>query len=763
MPIKLSFGGTDVASLLKGDLAAFLKQPDADKLIAFDAKTLGALSRPVSDIPAPFTGTFEFDTSPSWSIPQHVSINLSVKAGVTCTIAVLKPGDTMFTYSSGPDAASLKDTAVTVDDGRYYITIELDCSISLSAGASWSSGPWGVSGNISNQDTFSIKSGYWVPGTTTLKDSLVSAFSNFVLPFQATSIAALPDGDFIDFDFIGNLQLGFGATYGFSGLFFAGMTPADLTASLSTPIGKTVMSAEPSYSVGASFKATYTHADKFRIIAVRVSNASFDGVKLYLFRQDRTGLQTVESFGITVSAGAKFQTDATTLQSEIQKVSLAAFGNTAGALLGGKIASAAASAVNDINNSVTQLLSKADGVSVLKLEAEQSVTHENTALFAFTFDFQKSGQQGYGLAMAGNYAAAVQQPGAQVSTDSFVEQLYIRHAGLSLQLFHVLNFSDMTNFIQQSQVYYVDGGRTLQVVDLIGFKSVSGLVGKDREADLFFKLTAKMPVAGAGISGLGIDLSTSFIDKDNAAAFAETVRALSALGLDSVAGAVQKYIAANPHGSISITIDADAQAFANLPVTPYPNGRPPSEPHSDDARNYAGFVQQIKVVIGQPDQYAGLFETAFGTYDDWLAFNRVKNDSATSQKPGDRLREGNTVNAGLWPDEYPPTDETGRKFVQVYLLAAQQFMNFCASVRDLAATTDTTLSAENFNQLLRSISGMIRKEVPFPTYFLKSGIVALMTLANVRLAVAGDVPDPMAGGTFSINLQASRTAAAARM
>jgi hypothetical protein len=757
MPLKIDLGGSSALPIPGGDLITLLTNHNIDSTIQFDPKTIGSLDRQISDAAAtPFTGSFTFSTSPSWTIAQTVGINLSVSAGVTCSITIQKPGDTLFSYLAGTDADSLKETDVTAAADRYYVTLGLVCNLSLSAGAKWSSGSFGLSGSISNADTFTIKSGYWVPATTPLKDALAKAFAGFVLPFQAASVAGMPDGDFIDFEFVGKLQLGFGATYGFSGLFFAGLSNGEVAGTFSSRLGKAVLSAKSSYSLGAGFKANYAHTDKFRVAAVRLKNTTFDGAQLYLFRQDRNDLKTTESFGITVSAGAKFQTDASTVHSEVTKVSTQVLGADAGGILGGQLGTVIGSAVDDINNSVNSLLGKADGVSVVKLELEQSSTHENTALFVFTFDFQKGGQDAYALAMKGDYAGAV-AAGAVVGTDSFTEQLYIQHAGLDFQLFHLIHFQDMTTYIQKSQVFYVDGGRTLQIRDVIGFKSVSGMVGKDREADLFFTAEAKMPQSGS-ITNASVKLLVIFTDTDNAAAFRETERLLASVATGGPFDSdVASYVTAHPHGKVSVSIEAGADIFADLPVDQYlPNGKPAPEPHLNDARNYEAFTSAVRTVIGTPDQYATTFVNSFAHYGDWLAFNRVTTDQQGSTKPGDRMATPTPNVADLyWPPNYPPSDHTARSLVKNYIVAGQQFMNFCASLQSLSALTDASSGATNeaFDQLLRTVIGMVRNQIPFPTYFLKAAMAALLSRTGVKLALVGDVPDPATADNLAFTFE----------
>jgi hypothetical protein len=138
-------------------------------------------------------------------------------------------------------------------DGKYYVSLALECSLAVDAGVTASAGNFGVSADISTQDKFRMANYYGVAPAVTLRDAITQAFQSCVLPFHGDSIASLPEGDYVDFEFVGDLSLGFGASYGFSSTFFGGVSNGEVSAFLASPVGKTVLSAAPSYKVGASF------------------------------------------------------------------------------------------------------------------------------------------------------------------------------------------------------------------------------------------------------------------------------------------------------------------------------------------------------------------------------------------------------------------------------------------------------------------------------------------------------------------------------
>ena len=748
MALKLNLGSAGNMDLSSdGDLAKYL-QPGLDGLIHLDSKITDILDQPISQVPAGSVATsFNFSFTPSWKITQKVGIKLSVKPQASCKLTIIAPGKPIFTYLTGQEGTK---NQVNGANNLYYVAIEMATSLALDLGASYSSGDFGVSADIADSDQFRLANYYGVNPNVALRDAVSQAFSHFSLPFHADSIANLPSGDFLDFEFIGNLSLGFGATFGFSQMFFGGLSKGEVSASLATPLGKKIVSAAPSFQVGAAFKVNYAHKDDFRVIVGRTNS----GATLYLLSTKDTTTTETESFGLKFSAGTKYRTDAATLKAETQTVASGMFDSKAGALLANKMNGLFDKAATDVSNSVNNLL-KGDGKSV-QLELIQSQTDENTALFIYDFDFNY-GTGAYGVAMNGDYARALSMPGVRLDPRSFVEQVYTRSAGVSLQFFHLNLFEDVNTYIQQNDVSYVGAG-VFQIRSEAAEKSISRLFGKEVEADLYF--LAQCNNLGQSVSDATVHMKTVFIDTNNASAYGESERSVQTMNLPEVAQAMESYVAHYPKKPLKWTLDVDTASLALIDADDYlPNGKPAPGPHEKDARNYEAFVKAVSGVIGPVDTVARRFETYFGKYSDWVAFNHAANGEEDPSKPGDRLNAGDT-NGDHWPDNYPPDDVTTRKLVQSYILAAQQFMNLCAGIKGLLAALPATQTADAYTTLYQAISGMVRKESDYPTFFLKPSIAALMDLAQVRLTVDGALPDPTTVSTFDISLVARKAAGA---
>jgi hypothetical protein len=263
------------------------------------------------------------------------------------------------------------------------------------------------------------------------------------------------------------------------------------------------------------------------------------------------------------------------------------------------------------------------------------------------------------------------------------------------------------------------------------------------------------------VSGVTVRLQATLIGHDNQAAFRGTERMLNAIGQGAITASINRYLARLPHGTVRVTINADALLFAALQSNEYlAPGKPAPEPHVFDAANYEQFVEAVKVVIGTVERPAAIFDSAFGAYPGWLEFNRVKTDQEGSTRPGDRESLGNLA-ASNWPSGFPPSDTGERSLVQSYIVAGQGFMNLCDGLRHLASDLPGVANKERYEAMLKSISAMVRDDIPFPTYFLQPGIVALLKLVPAQLLIDGDLPDPDTAVEFTVKLKAPAAAAGA--
>jgi hypothetical protein len=227
------------------------------------------------------------------------------------------------------------------------------------------------------------------------------------------------------------------------------------------------------------------------------------------------------------------------------------------------------------------------------------------------------------------------------------------------------------------------------------------------------------------VSGTAVRLRVVLVDGDNRDAIGESAAMLAALGEQAASDAVR----AAAGGPVRITFDADVALFAGLAL--------------DDASSYERFARAVTAVIGPANNPAKIFESRFTRYGDWQAF--------------DRATEGNP-NGSVWPENYPPSDRITRLAVQTYILSGNAFTKFCAALKRLASDLPAADTRPEYEALLKAIEGMVRHNVPFPTYFLKPSMAALFEMASARLVLDGKLPAPGKEGGVAVTYRAAAAA-----
>lgn len=244
----------------------------------------------------PLTASLTVGQDAGWNLGADGKITFGFSAGVAGSISILKEGDELFKYKPGKDpdtGEDRDDVSVKVPAGLAYVSVNLQLSLGVEGGGSYSGGEVGVKVDLSDKDTFTVINNKCFADPTTVKDAIKSALEDFILPFKAKGVEGLNDGDYIDYEFIGNLAFSVGVTYGVNGLFLGEGTGGELKKTLGTDAAKVVAGVKPSYSFGAEFGIKYEHEDAYRIVSGRQKQDSTNAVSLNVLpRPRRTGRPT---------------------------------------------------------------------------------------------------------------------------------------------------------------------------------------------------------------------------------------------------------------------------------------------------------------------------------------------------------------------------------------------------------------------------------------------------------------------------------------
>ena len=263
--MSISFKAGDVGVDLgpEGDLAKCL-QPGLNKVLLFKDSLQAIMRIPdatIADIPAgSFRAGFSTDQEAKWA-PGGANVTLSFRPELSGHVTFTNTGSLM-TYLDGDENAF----AVTVSDGRLYVTIAFLASIGIGGGASFSVGQFGVEANLSQDEPFTIGDHRCFPATVKVFDTLRQAFEGCTLSFRADGVPALGPDNLLDFQFLGKLGLGFCINYRFTGSLLGGRSAGEIGRRFENGIARVTLKAKPTFTAGASFAIQYDHEDAFRFV-----------------------------------------------------------------------------------------------------------------------------------------------------------------------------------------------------------------------------------------------------------------------------------------------------------------------------------------------------------------------------------------------------------------------------------------------------------------------------------------------------------------
>lgn len=725
-PLTLNFGNAAVGLDSESDLVKTLGAKIYGEL-RFPGDPSQAIGNTLGDSTSPRTSLGFSPTNPlSWDLGDNGNVTFGLTPSAKGEVSIQKSG-TLFTYTLGDD----EPTKVPVPAGHAYVSITLNVSLGLCLARKFSSGDFGVSGNVSRKSSFAITFRKAFPLSANTSGAIKETFEAFTLPFAPASVSRMADGDFLDYEFEGKIAAGFGATYGVTTCLIGGRSGGEISRSFDVSgLGKMVACAKPKFNAGLSFAFEYDHDDTFRAIVSRGANSA----KLMYFRSASEETKTTESMGVTFTANAEFNLPSSVpaLASHLAQSAFSSAAGEAGKMaesglekaLGKEQSPALKKYIDDVNAGIKGLLTKNNGEKV-ELELRQERISTDSALFCFEFDLTQAEalSTGYPKAIAGDLRGALQAAGVTLDPGAYVEHLWTVNTAASFQFFDLFKAEDVASYYQKTRLEYA-GNRTFRLVFQTGVKETATVNAKDNSCEVYFTATA--PASGVAVTSKDLVVTLNFTAIDHGAAAAQ----LTKRTLDFIGGAdLRKAAAGIPEklaGSLTVKCQFAQAAFARFTCDEYSGDRPSSLPHPLDEANYRTFLTAVQGIV-PADNISRDFLRWFGSYDSWIDFNRVKIDGEGSQVTPDRRQAGNkAVNA--WPDALQSIDNAERSSLQCYIYSAQSFMNLCDSLKHLASDLAGGDFDGNFARLMDALNTIISQNIP--VYFIKPALAALFRAAE---------------------------------
>ena len=700
------------------------------------------LDQPLSALPVALRSVaIDCDAGPSWT-PGNGEFTFTLSAGVKSKLAVMLPGDTLLTYaddfqtdiSIGPEApSSPKVQTVKVPAGQAYVCVKLEVTIGGGISVTVPVGTVGICASVNDQNTFGNAFYRKCSPSDTLQDAIRDAFSNYVLPLHPLTLSNLDVGDYLHHDFNACLNVGLGASIGYTKILFAAQTPAGIGgAALQAGIA-----ALPSFQATASLTFSFTYTGAFEALLWK-DTATTGHMHLYRSKEQDASLGLHLGVGLVsnIATGAACITpQCGALLNKVLPGSL-----------GQKFAGAATDELNDFatdaSNKVAGWLTPVNqGQATLDIAIES--TKQTFLLLDYTFDMTASAfAPAWKKALDGDFVAALTTPngGVQIGVGGGLEKLYSKKTSVHLNLFGQLNaaWSDAT--ITNTSMVYA-GNNTFHLMAEEGRQQLALINNSKREIDIYFAAEADF---SSGTTKLGeIELHCVLKATNNAKYgkyLANFLNLMSpAAGQVALAQSISSLAAARGTTEM-IHLIFDQSSYGKLQASTITNGKPDNE--APDQQNYASFEQACSKLFDASPANFSYSGQSLG-YTIWRNWNIASNDQwpAPAGAVPDRTQPGNTTNgtnAYILGDAFPNAGNSDAALMSYALQAASDFMNFCADLKSLATISSAGSGTSAWDNLVARLKSIIQNDV-------NQDFVAPASLALTWLCTGQNPPNEIQG------------------
>jgi hypothetical protein len=761
-PITISIGDSTL-TIDSGHLSrdSFARFTEGSLTLVSDVLTAAA-GRPLSELPSDtLQAVVKGGGGLSWTVGN---IDLQLTPGAEGSLTVRRAGEVFRFTDAEQDDDPARRHVVTVPAGKAYVSLSLRVNIGVSGAGGFSHGAIGVGGSVQTTDSFLLANHCQVDATVTVAEAVRAVGERFLLPFDAAGYREIQDGDFLEYAFYGKLNAGLQSSLGFSGVFFGGASGGEVRRSLSSPIGRVAAQAKPSLELGATFSVGYSHEDAFRMVLWGQRASS----RLFVFKMDRSTL----SAGLQANAGVRLNaavTLASNVDSLIDEAARRLFSGVAdqtlrNTLIGqfkDKVKSSASDLdryVKEAERRVNEQIQKLERLSVsASLTRERISAH--TALLSVDFD-RAAPPDGFDCAIRGDLAGALQAPGTTLAPGSYTASEIQRTTSLRFQLFETFRASSIQTYFSHSELRYAGDG-VFQFRFTAGVKAENDIFGHRKAIEFYFEIGASATAKGA-ITDQDVLLRVKTTDSNSPVAAQCTANMLELIlagaGATHTVERLRQALAQNPGLTVNVSLEVRSSAYGRVPFSPFVGGKPPRDQRAD-ASNYAAFVRAVDVVYAGGGFRLEGFPKQAREFQHWAHYNIAAIDREGAARPADRRSRGNGATDSVWPQDslaFPAAgaDRSIRPMLRAFLIAAQQFMNFCEDVPSLARDLNEASTREVFERVLEQAKDLVKQGAgAFPLYFTKPTVAAFVAQSGgVVQDVQGPSPGDPVGDVFDVRV-----------
>ena len=734
MSINVTVGSRNITSI--GSLKDLKSEVESDFKLGPEFES--HLDKPLTNLPADMRSVdIDCDSGPSWTAGVFT---FSLTAGVTGKLAVMLPGDTLLTYADDFQTdISIVDPAgppppktVTVPSGTAYVCVQFEFKIGGGISATAPIGTVGVCGSVNDSNTFGNTFYRKCSPTDTLHDAIGAAFSNYVLPLHQLTLTSLDPGDYLHHDFNACLQVGLGASIGYSKVLYAAQSPASIPGTGGAV--KLDTSFIPAFQADASLSFHFAYTGSFEALLWK-DNATTGHMHLYRSK--------VQDINLTLHAGISLTPDPGTSTANMT----AQFGSLMGKFLPGSLGQKFTSKGTDEINSFAadgsgKILGWLNPINQGRATLDIAIdrTKQTFILLDYGFDLTASAfSDAWKTAVAGDFVKALKTPngGVSIGVGGGMEKFYSKKTSVCLNLFGQLRgtWSDAT--INNTSMIYA-GNNTFHLMAEEGRQQLALVNNSKREIDIYFAAQADSSDSGTKLGEIELHCVLRATNNPKYGKYLSNFLNLMgpAIGQAALAQSIAA-LAPVPGATEMLHLIFDESAYGRLQASTITHGKPDNQ--APDQQNYSAFAKACSDLIAESPANFSFAGQSLG-YTIWSNWNIASIDK-WPPSPGavpDRTQSGDPA-AGLafLNQEFPQAGNVAA-LIGYALQAASDFMNFCADLKSLATLTQEGSGLDPWNDLVDKLKSIIHNDV-------NQDFVAPATLALTRLCASGHPPAEIAG------------------
>jgi len=563
----------------------------------------------------------------------------------------------------------------------------------------------GVYGSVNAQNTFGNKFYRRCSPADTLQDAIREAFANYVLPLHPLTLSNLDVGDYLHHEFNASLQVGLGASIGYTKILYAAQAPANIPK-----LGGAIQAlnmALPAFQACAALAFSFTHASTFEALLWK-DNATTGHMHLYRSKAQDTSMSLHANVGFTanVATGAARMTQQ--------------FGGLISKVLPGSLGEKfIGAAIDEANTFAREGSAKVAGwltpinQGKARLDIAIESTKQTFLLLDYTFDLTAPAfDAAWKKALAGDFLAALTTAngGVQFGVGGGLEKFYSKKTSVHLNLFGRLNaaWSDAT--ISNTSMVYA-GNNTFHLMAEEGRQQLALINNSKREIDIYFAAQADFSGGSTRLGGVELHCVLKATNNPKYGKYLANFLNLMAPaeGQAALAQSVAA-LAAVPGSTEMIHLVFNQSSYAQLQASTFTSGKPDSE--MPDQQNYALFARACARLFAESPANFSYAGQSLG-YTTWRNWNIASNDQwpAPAGAVPNRTQSGNSAaGLGFLNTEFPQAG-TVAPLIGYALQAASDFMNFCADLKSLASVSSTGSGTSPWDSLVARLKSIIQNDV----------------------------------------------------